>query len=184
MGTNHRPAGSSKIEQKKANPSEPPETRKSEKFNIEELEAANQQLVRYADDLTQTILELRVAEKKYRRIFDNALDGIFQCDPDGRLLSANPALAGIFGYETLEGFMSELDNVRLTPFIDFECWLELCRGLAEHSQTRGFECDLHRSNGGFAHVSVNARAGREADGNILMSGQGKYIELASTIYNG
>jgi len=37
------------------------------------------------------------AEKKYRDIFENAINGIFQIAPDGSYISANPALARIYG---------------------------------------------------------------------------------------
>jgi PAS domain-containing protein len=43
---------------------------------------------------------LRQAEKKYRDLFENAVEGIFQLSADGRLITANPALARIFGYES------------------------------------------------------------------------------------
>ena len=36
---------------------------------------------------------LRISETKYRSIFENSLDGIFQTTPDGHYLSANLALA-------------------------------------------------------------------------------------------
>ena len=42
------------------------------------------------------------AEEKYRNIFENAMEGIFQSQPDGFPLSANPALARIFGYASAE----------------------------------------------------------------------------------
>jgi PAS domain-containing protein len=45
---------------------------------------------------------LRDAEEKYRTIFENAVDGIFQTTPDGHYLSANPALARIYGYASPE----------------------------------------------------------------------------------
>ena len=40
--------------------------------------------------LEKTKRELRESEQKYRSIFENAVDGIFQTSPEGRLLSANP----------------------------------------------------------------------------------------------
>ena len=47
-----------------------------------------------ADD---SLAAARAAEDKYRSIFENAGEGIFQTDPDGRYLSANPALARLYG---------------------------------------------------------------------------------------
>ena len=40
----------------------------------------------------------RYAEEKYRSIFVNAAEGIFQTTPEGQYISANPALARIYGY--------------------------------------------------------------------------------------
>jgi len=39
------------------------------------------------------------AEAKFRGIFENATDGIFQASPEGRFLSCNPATAAILGYD-------------------------------------------------------------------------------------
>jgi PAS domain-containing protein len=40
---------------------------------------------------------LREAEEKYRGIFENAVEGIFQTSTDGRMVTANPMMARIFG---------------------------------------------------------------------------------------
>jgi len=51
---------------------------------------------------------LRQAEEKYRSIFKNAVEGIFQTTTDGRYISANPALASIYGYESPEELITNL----------------------------------------------------------------------------
>jgi PAS domain-containing protein len=45
----------------------------------------------------KAIESLRLAEAKYRSIYENSVEGIFQTTPDGNYLSANPALARIYG---------------------------------------------------------------------------------------
>ena len=45
---------------------------------------------------------LQEAEAKYRGIYENAVIGIFQSTPAGRLLSVNPALARMHGYDSPE----------------------------------------------------------------------------------
>ena len=53
------------------------------------------------DEITtreQVVEALRQAEEKYRSIFENAVEGIFQTSLDGQYLNANPALARIYGY--------------------------------------------------------------------------------------
>src|SRR6478736_2515423 len=53
----------------------------------------------------------RLAEEKYRSIFENAIEGIFQTTQDGRYLSANPRLAKIYGYESSDALMLSLQNI-------------------------------------------------------------------------
>ncbi len=43
--------------------------------------------------------ELRASEERYRKLFDNALVGMFQCSLSGRFLLANAALARMLGYD-------------------------------------------------------------------------------------
>src|ERR1041385_8552824 len=44
----------------------------------------------------------REAEQHYREIFENAREGIFQTTPDGRYITANPALARMHGFNSAE----------------------------------------------------------------------------------
>src|SRR5207247_529922 len=60
------------------------------------------ELARANEALEAEIADRRLAETKYRGIFENAIEGIFQTTPDGHYLSANPALARIYGYRTPE----------------------------------------------------------------------------------
>ena len=53
----------------------------------------------------------RAAEERYRRIFEESVEGIYQTKPDGTILAANPALAMMLGYETPEEMISDLQNV-------------------------------------------------------------------------
>jgi len=45
---------------------------------------------------------LRASEKKYRLLFERAMEGIFVADGQGRLLDANPAFLAILGYADKE----------------------------------------------------------------------------------
>src|SRR5208337_4466466 len=49
---------------------------------------------------------LQEAEAKYRSIFENAVEGIFQSTPEGRLLIVNPALARMHGYDSPEDMLT------------------------------------------------------------------------------
>jgi diguanylate cyclase (GGDEF)-like protein/PAS domain S-box-containing protein len=111
-------------------------------------------------------LELRQAQEKYREIFENATEGIFQALPDGRLVTANPALARMLGAAS----PAEL----LTAGAPFEGWLsvepdrrrELLRLLTEDGIVQGFECELRHGDGSTLWIAATIRAVRDAGGAV------------------
>ena len=69
MERNNLPAGSSDADQLRKYAKDLAEVYKSEKQKKKELEAANQQLVKYADDLNKTILELKAANQELQEAY-------------------------------------------------------------------------------------------------------------------
>ena len=63
---------------------------------------------------------LREAERSYRSIFENALDGIFQTTRGGAVPRANPALARIYGYDTPDELMQALQDITRQLYVDPE----------------------------------------------------------------
>ncbi|MBD2463366.1 PAS domain S-box protein [Oscillatoria sp. FACHB-1407] len=110
---------------------------------------------------------LREAEEKYRSIFENAIEGIFQTTPDGYYLSANPALAKIYGYDSPEELVANLTSVQQQLYVDPERRSEFIRLLQEHDAVVGFESQVYRRDGSLTWISENAHAVRDSDGNLL-----------------
>src|SRR5207237_1492354 len=61
---------------------------------------------------------LREAEAKYRNIFENALEGIFQSTVDGHYISANPALARLYGYSTPRELTADLIDIENQLYVE------------------------------------------------------------------
>src|SRR4030095_3072485 len=74
---------------------------------------------------TEERLKRRFAEAKYRSIFENAIEGIFQTTPDGRFLSANPARARMLGYESAEELIGSVSDLGQQMCVHPESRLEL-----------------------------------------------------------
>ncbi|MDJ1182442.1 adenylate/guanylate cyclase domain-containing protein [Roseofilum casamattae] len=110
---------------------------------------------------------LREAENKYRAIFENAVEGIFQMEPDGRYISANPALARIYGYASSEALKTAEINVREQLYINAEQRQKFSDLLHQHDFVVGFESQLQRLDGQLTWISENARAVRDEQGNLL-----------------
>ena len=109
---------------------------------------------------------LRQAEEKYRGIFENAVEGIFQITAAGKLLTANPALARMGGYASVEELMASLNN-GVEFYINPGRWAEFTRLVEEQGEVYGFEAQSGRPDGRLIWVSANGRAARAATGQIL-----------------
>ena len=106
---------------------------------------------------------LRLAEEKYRSIFENSIAGIFRTTPDGRVLSANAALARIFGYDAPDEILVLSDLARQL-YLDPERRTDLWRLAEELDAVREFEIKARRKDGSTAWVTLNARAVRDETG--------------------
>ncbi|TAE99504.1 MAG: PAS domain-containing sensor histidine kinase [Oscillatoriales cyanobacterium] len=110
---------------------------------------------------------LKAAETKYRSIFENAVEGIFQTTPDGRYLTANPALAAIYGYETVAQMVAELANLNSQLYVDSNRRAEFLAQLAARHQVSKFESQIYRRDGSTIWISENARSVSDESGSIL-----------------
>ncbi len=107
------------------------------------------------------------AEAKYRSIFENAIEGIFQTTPEGRLLAANSALAHMFGYESPAELMASSTDLAQQEYVEPARRAELQRLLDEHATAQGFEARFYRKDGSVLWCSLNSRAVRDASGVLL-----------------
>jgi PAS domain S-box-containing protein len=113
------------------------------------------------------ITERKRAERKYKQIFENAGEGIFQSTPDGYYLTANPALAHIHGFDSPEEMIRSCRDISRTIYVDPARRAEFKRLLELHGKVRGFEHQSFRKDGNKIWISVNARAVRDKAGNIV-----------------
>ncbi len=115
----------------------------------------------------QTLKALQQAEANYRSIVENAVEGIFQTTPDGRYMSANPALAAIYGYASLPELMADLCDHSHQIYVDPRCPEEFIRLLQEQDVVTGFEAQVYRADGTMIWISQNARAVRDARDQLM-----------------
>ncbi len=129
-------------------------------------------------DITQRKLAeqaLQSAEQKYRRIFENAILGIFQTTPEGEFLSVNPALARMAGYDSPEDF---LNNVHSTAeaYVDLRRREELRQLIREQKVVHDFEVKLKTKDGTPRTASINVAAIADQEGeNFHLEGTGQDV---------
>jgi two-component system, sensor histidine kinase and response regulator len=123
-----------------------------------------------AQDITEhrrTEDALRESEQKYRDIFDNAVEGIFQTTPDGRYSTVNPALAKMFGYESSEDMVSSLTDSSIQEYANTTIRSRIIKQLTEKGVIRDFKVQVRRKDGTLFWTLLNARAIKDSDGNLI-----------------
>ncbi|MDQ6632602.1 MAG: PAS domain S-box protein, partial [Verrucomicrobiota bacterium] len=121
----------------------------------------------YAIERTQAKTALSKAEEKYRSIFENAVEGIFQTTADGHYLSANPALVRIYGYSSPQELISDVTDIERRLYVNPNRRAEFVQLMQEQGFVADFESEIHRKDGSVIWISENARAVRDANGKLL-----------------
>lgn len=118
--------------------------------------------------LKKTEDELRKSEEKYRQIFENAVEGIFQTTPQGRFVSANPAMARILGYDSPQDLMATVKNIGKQLYISKKVRDDFMRTIKTQKQVSGFEVQFYRKDGSQIWASVHARAVLDEKGTLTL----------------
>jgi diguanylate cyclase (GGDEF)-like protein/PAS domain S-box-containing protein len=109
---------------------------------------------------------LSEAKSNYMNIFENSVEGIYQSTPAGRFLSANPAMARLFGFDDPREMAFKVGDIARELYVDADRRREFLRILGERGRVSEFESQVRRRDGSVIWISENARAVRKADGSI------------------
>jgi PAS domain S-box-containing protein len=110
---------------------------------------------------------LQMSEKKYRNIFENAREGIFQTTVEGAVLSVNPAFARLFGYKSPQELLKSVKDIAYQIYVDPSQRTELKDLFNKHGQVHNFEVQCRRLDGNTIWVSMNARVVKGENGKVL-----------------
>jgi PAS domain S-box-containing protein len=106
-------------------------------------------------------------EATYRSIVEHAIEGIFQTTPEGKYLLANPALAEIYGYGSVDELKGNVKEIARQLYVDPERRMEFVRLMNENDSVWGFESPIYRKDGTVIWISENVRVIRDEDGQVL-----------------
>ena len=133
----------------------------------------NQQVTRiavYVRDITRRKrmeAELQQAEEKYRKIYENATEGIFQSTFEGRMISVNPSFARIHGFDSPDELIRTVTDIGKQLWADPQRRLEMTHLLRNQGSVENFESRMRRKDGSLQWISINARTVRDTQGKIL-----------------
>ena len=110
---------------------------------------------------------LKESVEQYHKIYDNALEGMFQVSLEGKCFKANKALAKIMGYDSIDAVFGS------TRLIDNQLWVnqeeknEYIGLFDKQDVIVGFENQFRRVDGTIIWVSINTKLIRDENGNKL-----------------
>ena len=111
---------------------------------------------------------LKLSEEKYRSIFENAVEGIFQATPEGQFISVNPALASMIGYDSPEAMIKDVTNVGKQLYVNPEERVRYKKILEEQGTIKGFEVKHYKKDKSKIWVSINARTVKDEAGKVSL----------------
>ena len=108
---------------------------------------------------------LRRSERKFRELFENIREGVYQTSPDGRILAANPELLRMLSFTSPEE-LNVPGAVRDT-FVDTDLHQSLRDRLERDGSYAAVEFQLRTRDRRIITVRENARVVRDENGNVL-----------------
>ncbi|WP_342349479.1 sigma 54-interacting transcriptional regulator [uncultured Nitrospira sp.] len=109
---------------------------------------------------------LQQSEEKYRAIFNQAVEGIYQATPAGVFLNANAALSHLLGYDSPQILMEAVKDIGRHLYVEPTKREEFCRLLEQTDVITDFESEVYRADGTPIWISENARVIRNAEGAV------------------
>jgi two-component system cell cycle sensor histidine kinase/response regulator CckA len=97
---------------------------------------------------------------RYRLIFEGTVVGIYQSTPDGRLLSAGPAMARMYGFDSSEEMMICITDRQAQLYVDTPSREEFKQLMEGPEAARPGEWQVYRKDGSKAWLWANTRATR------------------------
>lgn len=118
-------------------------------------------------DLRLSELWLQLAESKYRNMFENAVEGMFQSTPEGRYLTVNPMLAKLYGYDSPADLMRNLTDLNHQLYVQPGRRQEFAQLIQTSGAVLGFESEVYRKDGSVIWISESARAFYDSHQNLV-----------------
>ncbi|MDO9419829.1 MAG: EAL domain-containing protein [Herminiimonas sp.] len=110
---------------------------------------------------------LREAERRYRSIFENAIEGIYQSTPDNGYLAVNPALARMYGYSSPQDLISTLKDIEHQVYVEPKRRIEFMQLMKKNGVVTNFESRIYKRDGEIIWISENARAVFSSAGELV-----------------
>jgi len=113
--------------------------------------------VEYLSTIARDITLQNEAEIRYRSVFESVVEGIFMVNPEGRVVSGNPALARMLGYASFDDLVVGARKVAQDIYVEPGSRGRFRETLEANGVVEKFETHWRRKDGSIIWVSLSAR---------------------------
>jgi PAS domain S-box-containing protein len=138
-------------------------------FEINAVNTGKNKMTVFFRDVTESKkaeMALKDSETRYRNIFENSEEGIYQSTAEGKYIQLNPALARMLGFESPESVLNEVNDIS-TLYVNPDDRKKLKKFLEKEDAVNDYHIEIFLKNGQKAWVSVTEKAIRDENGIIL-----------------
>ncbi len=119
---------------------------------------------------------LESSEKKYRLLYENSIEGLFQCTSGNRFLNCNPAMANLLGYDSPQALIAATDGRSHNCFSRHEDYRRFVETIRSKAQVIGFETRFRKSDQTDIWVSITAQAAYDRKGRLVLI-EGSMVDI-------
>ncbi|MCV2370375.1 ATP-binding protein [Roseateles oligotrophus] len=130
----------------------------------DEIGVLTQQFNSMSERLLASSVDVRRSEERYRSLFENATEGIFQADAKGRLLSLNRALAQMLGYASPQEALKAARRLRALVQVEAPEYKRVARALFRYRLLQQVPLLIANRDGKQLWVELSAHVVPPADG--------------------
>ena len=113
------------------------------------------------------ITDRKQIEEKYRNIFENAQEGIYQSTPEGRFILANQSMARMLGYDSPEDLICSVKDIARQVYVDSDDRIKFIAMMAHQNVTKNNEVRFYKKDGSIIWVSRTMRSVLNERGQVL-----------------
>jgi two-component system, sensor histidine kinase and response regulator len=111
-------------------------------------------------------MRARLAQRRYRSLFDNALEGIFRTTLEGHYLDANQSLATLYGYDSPHALIHDVRDIGRQLYVNPGRREEFLYQVLTHGKVTNFESQVCCRDGRIIWISENVRAISDEQGRV------------------
>jgi PAS domain S-box-containing protein/putative nucleotidyltransferase with HDIG domain len=117
--------------------------------------------------IIRDITERKQMEERYRRIFENAQNGIYQSTLEAKFIMANQSMAQILGYDSPEDLISGVTDISSQLYANPEECLQFIEMMEKQGLVKNFEVQFRKKDGRIIWVSRTTQVFRNEKGEVL-----------------